>query len=317
MTARVWRAACISLFRDSTNALCHVPRHTHSFPSNLQLIKRANEECDEYAARVCEEARHLSKDPNCSLTKCEAETRLRCPFRDLVRGRSNQQIKTVAQKYHIWEETAAAAYCNSWYGREIANLTRIAAVWDALSLLPCYENEDSARFSPCWKLESDGIAPLHPLAKWCYRSLPMELNIGWEVSVQCCYSEDLQLLTLGHKGAGTVDYVAAVASDGQQQLDEHFTEDVLPYLACCALSDNCNKYGAARPAALKAETAANVTAACTLMEGVYKWAPYHKYPPPYHPLSTLYNEWESLKVVVVVVYVVVVCVDLNLIVVRS
>jgi hypothetical protein len=93
-----------------------------------------------------------------------------------------------------------------------------------------------------------------------------------------------------------VDYVSIVSGEGNLQLDEHFQQDVLPYLACCALSDNCAKYSALRPASLQYESFENVTNACVKMETVFKWAPYHTYPPPYHPLSTYSTDWEKLKV---------------------
>lgn len=259
--------------------------------------QRANEDCTSYARRVCLEAQashEAQHGVSCSLSHCEEETKLRCPFRELVRARANLAIEKVAKEHDLWEEAKATKACNDWYSGEISNLTRIAAVWDALAMLPCYVNEDNARSSSCFALQTDSISATHPLAKWCYRSKPIDLNIGFELSVQCCYSEDLQLLTVGHKGAGSVDFVTTVGSDGALQVAQHFQMDVLPYLACCALSDNCNKYSAVRPASLEYETRANVTIACNTMSTLYKWAPYHKYPPPYHPMSDLYKEWSQL-----------------------
>lgn len=164
----------------------------------------------------------------CNRQTCEEETRLRCPFRDMVRSRANNRIRQVASmgQVDIWDKHKAEEACLAWYGREIANLTRIAAVWDVLGMLPCHYDEDSAREDSqrkgsngedqsCFSLETDGVGATHPLAKWCYRSKPVDLNIGFELSVQCCYGEDLQLLKLGHKGAGSVDYVSAESSAGE------------------------------------------------------------------------------------------------------
>jgi hypothetical protein len=127
----------------------------------------------DYAVRVCREAHEgtLANGKGCSRERCEEETRLRCPFRNLIRGHSNRRIRDVAKQFKIWEERAASDWCTNWYGRELANLTHVAAVWDALHLMPCFADEDAARFSKCFVLETDGISATHPMAKVIYMAV--------------------------------------------------------------------------------------------------------------------------------------------------
>jgi hypothetical protein len=212
--------------------------------------------------------------------RCVIETELRCPFRDLVRARANNLIKTIAQHGKIWEEKEAAKYCNAWYGRELGNVTRIGAVWDALKMLPCPLEESAIRNVSCFQIETSNVLPTHPLAKFCYSSYPLQLNIGLTVSTQCCYGADLRLLVLGSRGAGTVDFSAKLSKHEDSDAD-HFQHDLFPSLACCALSDNCVKYSAVRPASLVPESDAEVRESCRVMQEVYHWEPYKLVPPPY------------------------------------
>ena len=190
------------------------------------MVQRANEDCPGYARRVCAEAKRKSELADCSMDKCVAETEKRCPFRDLIRSRANNFIKAIAKAGNIWDEQDATKFCTTWYGKEISNVTRMGAVWDALYMLPCPHQESAIRkMTDCYKIETSNIRPSHPDAQFCYTSYPIgkilgffkirpmaiqltafesDLGIGQAVSTQCCYGSDLRLLVLGHKGAGSV-----------------------------------------------------------------------------------------------------------------
>jgi hypothetical protein len=260
-------------------------------------LQRANEDCPAYAKRVCAEAKEellgKSSDKTCSLQKCQVETELRCPFRDLVRARANQFIKNIAMNGDIWEEAKAAAVCDRWYGGELGNVTHIGAVWDVLQMLPCPEEEAVIRNVSCFRIDTANVSPTHPMAKFCYTSYPVDLNIGLTVSTQCCYGADLKLLVLGHKGAGSVDFSSKLSAHESTDAD-HFLHDLYPSLACCALSDNCVKYSAVRPAMLLPETPAEVQQSCDVMQHVYEWHPYKTFPPPYARPHVI-ADWTKLK----------------------
>ncbi len=245
---------------------------------------------------MCKEAQKelaSSGDKTCSLAKCKVETELRCPFRDLVRARANQFIKNIAVNAEIWDAEKAAGACDRWYGNELANVTHIGAVWDVLQMLPCPNDEAAIRTAPCFQIETANVAPTHPMAKFCYTSFPVDLNIGLTVSTQCCYGADLKLLVLGHKGAGSVDFSSKLSQHESTDAD-HFLNDLYPNLACCALSDNCYKYSAVRPAQLVPETAAEVAESCKVMKDTYDWRPYKSFQPPYARRAAI-EEWAKLK----------------------
>merc|ERR1711991_760180 len=116
-----------------------------------------------YANRVCSEAKADSDLKDCSLPRCVAETKMRCPFRDAVRARANNFIRKIAMAGGIWKEEDATKFCHEWYGREIANVTRMGAVWDALYMLPCPNKESGIRRTgKCFQIETSNIAPTHP-----------------------------------------------------------------------------------------------------------------------------------------------------------
>jgi len=121
----------------------------------------------------------------------------------------------------------------------------------------------------------------------------VDLNIGLTVSTQCCYGADLKLLVLGHKGAGSVDFSSKLSAHDSNDAD-HFLNDLYPSLACCALSDNCVKYSAVRPAMLLPETPAEVQQSCEVMQHVYEWHPYKTFPPPYARPQEI-EDWKNLK----------------------
>ena len=102
---------------------------------------------------------------------------------------------------------------------------------------------------------------------------------------------------LGHKGAGSVDFSSKL-SVHETASDDHFVEDVLPYLACCALSNNCFKYSAVRPASLRPETKGEFEQACEVLNSTYAWKPYsHEgkdFEPPYLRADML-KEWSALN----------------------
>ena len=60
---------------------------------------------------------------------------------------------------------------------------------------------------------------------------------------QCCYDDRGEIVT-GQPGGGTVDLVAPVDEDSREQ---HFDEDVRPFLYCCKLASNCREYYRHRP----------------------------------------------------------------------
>ena len=60
---------------------------------------------------------------------------------------------------------------------------------------------------------------------------------------QCCYDDRGEIVT-GPPGGGTVDLVAPVDDDSREQ---HFDEDVRPFLYCCKLALNCREYYRHRP----------------------------------------------------------------------
>ncbi len=229
----------------------------------------------------------------CFSKRCIIETELRCPFRDLVRARANNFISTIAKSGGIWKESDASEFCNKWYGDEVANVTRLGAVWDALKLLPCPLEEASIRNVSCFQIETSNVMPTHPLAKFCYSSYPLQLNIGMTVSTQCCYGSDLRLLVLGTRGAGSVDLSSKLSQHAESDAD-HFQHDLFPRLACCELSGNCVKFSAVRPASLIPETDAEVRESCRVMSEVYKWEPYQNFPPPYATKAVI-DSWAELK----------------------
>jgi hypothetical protein len=222
------------------------------------------------------------------------ETKLRCPFRDLVRARANRLITSIAQSGKIWEEREAEEYCDNWYGKEVSNVTRLGAVWDALKLLPCPRDEATIRkLTSCFQIETSNVMPTHPLAKFCYTSYPLQLNIGLTVSTQCCYGADLRLLVLGSRGAGSVDFSSKLARHQDSDAD-HFQNDLFPRLACCELSGNCVKYSVVRPPMLVPESDAEVQESCRIMSEVYAWEPYKTFLPPYARPDAI-EEWAALR----------------------
>lgn len=266
---------------------------TPCWPSQAMLIKRANEDCPGYARRVCAEAKRKSELADCSMDKCVAETEKRCPFRDLIRSRANNFIKAIAKAGNIWDEQDATKFCTTWYGKEISNVTRMGAVWDALYMLPCPHQESAIRkMTDCYKIETSNIRPSHPDAQFCYTSYPIDLGIGQAVSTQCCYGSDLRLLVLGHKGAGSVDFVSKLSQHSNSESD-HFENDLFPSLACCALSDNCVKFSAMRPPSVRPETDEEAQASCHIMSTKYEWKPYGKYEPPY-ARDAMIKSWKEL-----------------------
>ena len=60
---------------------------------------------------------------------------------------------------------------------------------------------------------------------------------------QCCYNEQGNLM-VGPKNGGSLDRVHIEA--GVPVLS-HFFHNIVPYLDCCLLSDNCAKYYKKRP----------------------------------------------------------------------
>ena len=126
-------------------------------------------------------------------------------------------------------------------------------VWHALnpdpqpylnSLPPCIPSI-SPNFPPTLNgfTEDEACNPRNPTAcklfhgssKGCYRSTATGLNGAGQ---QCCYNAQGSL-NIGPPSGGTLDT--------STNKIEHFLQDVLPYLDCCILSDNCDKYYDKRP----------------------------------------------------------------------
>ena len=97
---------------------------------------------------------------------------------------------------------------------------------------PCPCRTSAARSDSNFEEDNLLIGFFHPNSTSCYRSrTPSPSGSGQ----QCCYTSDGEInLKIG---AGTPDTY-------HPEIDvlEHFRYDVLPFLYCCKLSDNCNSY---------------------------------------------------------------------------
>ncbi|PIK57233.1 hypothetical protein BSL78_05870 [Apostichopus japonicus] len=117
--------------------------------------------------------------------------------------------------------------CSSWL--------RSANVGD-LPPCPCTDQQAAAdrSFEPD---ENPSLEYYHPGASSCYRS-----GSGGS-GQQCCYGSDGNIL-VGPPGGGTVD---AYAPGGIGGTLKHFWFDVLPFIACCKLTSQCETYYKFRP----------------------------------------------------------------------
>ena len=81
------------------------------------------------------------------------------------------------------------------------------------------------------------ISLFHPGSTKCFRSRTASFSGSGQ---QCCYKDGM--INLERNGAGTPDTYHPT-----QSKFNHFLYDVLPWLFCCKLSDNCNLYLRHRP----------------------------------------------------------------------
>ncbi|XP_071813605.1 sushi domain-containing protein 2-like [Apostichopus japonicus] len=124
-------------------------------------------------------------------------------------------------------DQSGRSICSSWL--------QSTSVGD-LPPCPCTDQQAAADES----FESDKNPSLeyyHPGASSCYRS-----GSGGS-GQQCCYGSDGNIL-VGPPGGGTVD---AYAPGGFGGTLKHFWIDVLPFIACCKLTSQCETYYKFRP----------------------------------------------------------------------
>ena len=75
----------------------------------------------------------------------------------------------------------------------------------------------------------------HAGAAGCYRSAG-----PGRTRQQCCYTEDGGLITDANEGAGTGDCVGGTGSLANSI--DHLLEDILPFIVCCKVNDDCGRY---------------------------------------------------------------------------
>ncbi|KAI6654037.1 Protein mesh-like [Oopsacas minuta] len=102
---------------------------------------------------------------------------------------------------------------------------------------PCPCTEMGALADTNFQESSEFIDFFHEGSSICFRSAtPSSTNSGQ----QCCYTDGIINLEIG---AGTADTYSP-----NFNIALHFTYDVLPWFACCYLTNNCGYYSSARPA---------------------------------------------------------------------
>ncbi|XP_028417110.1 sushi domain-containing protein 2-like [Dendronephthya gigantea] len=132
---------------------------------------------------------------------------------------------------------ASEVYCRIWHAFQ--NRDENKRMQDELP--PCPPRNQQILVDDRFELDkADCFREIfHPGSTSCFRSREPSASGAGQ---QCCYKGDS--LLVGPPGGGTLDIV----SPEKSQLG-HFSEDVLPWLACCELSffDNCGKYYDGRP----------------------------------------------------------------------
>ncbi|KAL9985251.1 hypothetical protein ACROYT_G007629 [Oculina patagonica] len=149
--------------------------------------------------------------------------------------------------------------CMNWYrnqphpkiytGETINILVRrFTAIADDASLLPCPQTvlqamADRGRFTMdeyCNPEVEHHCIVYHFGATHCFRTnTPSDQGAGQ----QCCYTEQGNLM-IGPQNGGSLDRFHIEAG---VPVFSHFFHDLVPYLDCCLLSDNCAKYFEKRP----------------------------------------------------------------------
>ncbi|CAF1023884.1 unnamed protein product, partial [Brachionus calyciflorus] len=137
--------------------------------------------------------------------------------------------------------------CQSWKFSERDPTPYLQGLPPCWPILPTGVNRnvpdsfgDFIQDAACNPSRPSGCSFFHPGANVCYRSQSSFTFDSNTVGQQCCYDR-LNNLIVGAPGGGTLDMAH---SDNRI---EHFLKDVLPFLFCCKLSDNCESYYEKRP----------------------------------------------------------------------
>ncbi|CAB4034438.1 Hypothetical predicted protein, partial [Paramuricea clavata] len=126
--------------------------------------------------------------------------------------------------------------CDNWYySQDVNNIATVQA-----ELPPCPTSVRQIRADEQFVADS-GIKRIlsgfyHPGSTSCFRSRTASPSGAGE---QCCYDGDS--LIVGPPGGGSLDIASPDNFWG------HIKRDVLPWWACCKITDNCNKYYQRRP----------------------------------------------------------------------
>ncbi|ESO08884.1 hypothetical protein HELRODRAFT_168802 [Helobdella robusta] len=91
--------------------------------------------------------------------------------------------------------------------------------------------------SSCNPSNPEACNIFHPGAKICYRST----NNPKGSAVQCCYNSDGRLV-IGPPGGGSLSLI-----DSDSSKLGYFWNQIRPYLLCCKMSDDCDKFYTKRP----------------------------------------------------------------------
>ncbi|XP_068694477.1 uncharacterized protein [Montipora foliosa] len=172
-------------------------------------------------------------------------------FINLVRVSRKGSGSNVSQSQWVWSDVfawnnapLANERCKKWHMKE-PNPEEFKA---DPSMQPCpriltQAMADRGRFmsdEECNPSNQKGCSRYHQGAVHCFKSvIPSEKGAGQ----QCCYN-DFGNLMLGKPNAGSLDRVHPNAGI---PVISHFYHDTVPYIDCCQLTKNCEKYFDKRP----------------------------------------------------------------------
>ena len=144
-------------------------------------------------------------------------------------------IKEKELKIQMVLGKAGSQNCRDWYKREPPNKDIQDIAEREAKLNPCPPRAPS--HLP-YQLPGGFVKSyIHEKSKACYRST----NNPRGISTECCYNTN-NVLILGYPGGGSLNMADSFVSK-----TTHLVKDVYPYLVCCLLSNDCDKYYEKRP----------------------------------------------------------------------
>jgi len=140
-------------------------------------------------------------------------------------------------------------YCLRWHSEQPSQAEMNRIVDEVARRSPCSPSRSFTVFPQgfnnfeldpeCTPASPDQCQYYHPDARACYRSI--NNNNGY--AAQCCYDTKFDLIT-GPPSGGSMAF-----GDPRRSEDNHFWQDVVPYLFCCRCGSplSCNRYYEKRP----------------------------------------------------------------------